>query len=89
MTVTIVLDPESEAIARRQVDAGLFETVGDAVRAGLHLLEEQQPYQDPAEVEWLKAAIKAGLASGPGIPAEKVFDRLESKYRAMADSRGK
>jgi len=25
------------------------------------------------------------LASGPGIPEDEVFDRLEAKYLAMAD----
>ncbi len=35
-------------------------------------------------VERLKAAVAQGLASGPGISADKVFDRLEDKYRKLA-----
>jgi hypothetical protein len=31
--------------------------------------------------EELRAAIAAGLASGPGKPADAVFSRLETKYR--------
>jgi antitoxin ParD1/3/4 len=89
MTVKIVLDPESEAIARRQVEAGLYDSVDEAVRAGLRLLEEQVPYEGPDEIIRLKAAIEAGLASGPGRPAAEVFDRLEEKYRAMAENRTK
>ncbi len=28
----------------------------------------------------LKDAIQAGIESGPGVPAQEVFDRLEKKY---------
>lgn len=35
-------------------------------------------------IEKLRAAIADGIASGPGIPAEEVFNRLETKYRNMA-----
>ena len=34
------------------------------------------------ELEALRAAIAAGMASGNPKPAEDVFARLESKYRA-------
>jgi AbrB family looped-hinge helix DNA binding protein len=34
--------------------------------------------------EELKSAVAQGLASGPGIPADEVFDRLEDKYRKLA-----
>jgi AbrB family looped-hinge helix DNA binding protein len=34
--------------------------------------------------EELKSAIAQGLASGPGISADEVFDRLEDKYRKLA-----
>ena len=37
--------------------------------------------------EQLKAAVAQGLASGPGIPANKVFDRLDEKYRKLATSK--
>lgn len=33
----------------------------------------------------LRSAIKSGLESGPAKPAADVFDRLEAKYRGMAD----
>ena len=38
----------------------------------------------------LKDAIQAGIESGPGVPAEEVFVRLERKYAAMKKgSRGR
>jgi len=35
------------------------------------------------ELEALREAIAASLASGPDIPADEVFDRLEARYRAL------
>lgn len=34
-------------------------------------------------IEELKSAIAAGIASGQGCPADKVFGRLETKYRNL------
>lgn len=55
-----------------------------AVSAGLRLLEDQELHQS-VQLQELRSAIAAGLASGPGIPVEQVFDRLEAKYQAMVE----
>lgn len=34
-------------------------------------------------IDELKSAIAAGIASGQGRPADEVFDRLETKYRNL------
>ena len=52
-------------------------------RAGLRLLEDQQK-QSELQLEAMKAAIAAGLASGRSISGDQVFDRLEAKYHAQA-----
>lgn len=44
---------------------------------------EKQEKQRVWMVAELKDAIQAGIKSGPGVPAEEVFDRLEHKYAAM------
>jgi hypothetical protein len=31
----------------------------------------------------LRAVIEEGTSSGPGIPADDVFDELETRYRSM------
>ena len=36
-----------------------------------------------AELGALREAIAASLASGPDIPADEVFDRLEARYLAL------
>lgn len=43
----------------------------------------------PNGTDALRAAIAAGRPSGPGRPAEEVFDRLETKYRGLADKERK
>ncbi|GAA0543012.1 antitoxin ParD1/3/4 [Rhizomicrobium palustre] len=41
MTATIQLTPEEEEFARACVESGRYETVGDVLRSGLALLQEQ------------------------------------------------
>jgi antitoxin ParD1/3/4 len=48
-------------------------------------LEEQHTLH-ALKVAELQHAVQAGITSGPGIPAEEVFDRLEKKYAAMVKS---
>lgn len=35
----------------------------------------------------LRKAIQEGIDSGPGLPANEVFDRLEKKYLALAEKK--
>jgi antitoxin ParD1/3/4 len=48
-------------------------------------VEEQQKLH-ALKVAELQTAIQAGITSGPGIPAEEVFERMEKKYAVMAKS---
>lgn len=82
MPTSVALSSHFEQFVREQVESGRFNNVSEVVRAGLRLLEDQQ-IQASMKVDALRAAIASGMASGPGIPAEEVFDRLEAKYRAM------
>lgn len=85
MPTSVALSPHFETFIRQQVDSGRFNNVSEVVRAGLRLLEERETEQ-AARLQALRVAIAGGLASGPDIPAEAVFDRLEAKYRAMAEA---
>lgn len=84
MPTSVALSPHFERFVREQVESGRFNNASEVVRAGLRLLEDQQQ-QTALKLQALRAAIATGQASGPGIPADAVFDRLEAKYRAMAD----
>ncbi len=83
MPTSVALSSHFEHFVREQVESGRFNNASEVVRAGLRLLEDQQT-QASMKMDALRAAIASGMASGPGIPAEAVFDRLEAKYRAMA-----
>jgi antitoxin ParD1/3/4 len=51
------------------------------------MTEADQHARARPQQEELRAAIAAGLASGPGKSADIVFDRLEAKYRRQAGNR--
>lgn len=88
MPTSVALSSHFETFVRNQVESGRYNNASEVVRAGLRLLEDQQK-QAELQLEAMKAAIAAGLASGRSIPGDQVFDRLEAKYRAQAASAGR
>ncbi len=84
MPTSVALSSHFESFIRQQVDSGRYNNASEVVRAGLRLLEDQELHQS-VRLEELRSAIAAGLTSGPGTPAEQVFDRLEAKYQAMIE----
>ena len=44
----------------------------------------ERPDAEWQDLEALRAAIKAGLDSGPGIPADQVFAELRARYATKA-----
>lgn len=68
------------------------ETAKAARNAGLltpHALEQLliEALKRHVDTEALRLEIQKGIDSGPGIPAEQVFDRLEAKYHALSQHR--
>ena len=88
MPTSVALSSHFETFVRDQVESGRYNNASEVVRAGLRLLEDQQK-QAELQLEAMKAAIAAGLASGRSIPGNQVFDRLEAKYRKQAASAGR
>jgi antitoxin ParD1/3/4 len=88
MPTSVALSSHFETFVRDQVESGRYNNASEVVRAGLRLLEDQQK-QVEMQLEAMKAAIAAGLASGRSIPGDQVFDRLEAKYRKQAASAGR
>jgi len=83
MPTSVALSPHFEHFIREQVESGRFNNASEVVRAGLRLLEDQQKQTD-LKLNALRAAIVTGLASGPGVPADEVFDRLEPSTKTLA-----
>lgn len=84
MPTSVALSPHFETFIRQQVDSGRFNNVSEVVRAGLRLLEEREAEQ-AAKLQALREAIAVGLASGPDLSEDEVFNELEAKLQAMVE----
>ena len=82
MPTSVALSPYFEQFIRQQVSSGRFNNASEVVRAGLRLLEEQEAEQS-IKLQALRDAIAEGLAAGPTVSHEQVFDRLEARYLSM------
>jgi antitoxin ParD1/3/4 len=76
----LALDPRYEKLIEELISSGKFRSPADVVSAGLNLLEAELASTGS---DRLKALIREGIDSGPGIPADEVFSRLRRKYAAM------
>lgn len=86
MPTSVALSHHFESFIQQQVKSGRYNNASEVVRAGLRLLEDQHA-RAKMQHEEMRAAIAAGLASGPGQSADAVFDRLETKYRKLTGKR--
>lgn len=84
MPTSVALSSHFEEFIRRQVATGRYNNYSEVVRAGLRMLEDAEARQMLLQKE-LCRAVTDGLNSGPDLPAEEVFDRLEEKYQRRAD----
>lgn len=72
-----------EAFIKEQVRQGRYASASEVIRDGLRVLEERAQLR-ATKLEVLRSAIQEGANSGPGIPADEVFARLDAKYRNTA-----
>ena len=68
-----------ETLVRELVQSGRYASASEVVHDSLRLLEEREE-QRAAKLAVLRADIRKGVESGPGIPSEQLLDRLEAKY---------
>lgn len=77
MTITM---PSDMADALRQtVAGGEYASTSEVVREALRDWSRSRN-AELRDLETLRDAIKAGLDSGPGIPADQVFAELRARY---------
>ena len=74
-----------EQFIKAQLESGRYSSASEIVRDALRLMEEREQLRQ-VQLEQLRQQIRAGIDSGPSIPAEEVFDRLSAKYQAMVQA---
>lgn len=79
-----VVGEHFEKFIKAKVEEGRYASASEVARDGLRLLEEHEQLR-LLRLEELRRLIDEEVNSGPGVPADEVFDRLEAKYRRMAD----
>ncbi|HUL12707.1 MAG TPA: type II toxin-antitoxin system ParD family antitoxin [Methylococcaceae bacterium] len=87
MPTSYALGSHFEDFVKQQVTSGRYNNASEVIRTALRLLEDQEKLRE-ARLTELKNAIREGMESGPAVPADDVFDRLERKYVEAAQNSG-
>ncbi|MGQ8879291.1 type II toxin-antitoxin system ParD family antitoxin [Delftia sp. NA_296.1] len=77
------LGKQLEGYVQQLVDTGRYGSKSEVLREGVRLVQDRE-----TRLTALDASIRRGLAdadAGRTKPTGAVFDRLEAKYRAMAE----
>lgn len=72
-----------EKFIDEQVRSGRYASASEVVRDALRLMEARE-FVRRRTLDEVRDLIRAGMESGPGIPAKDVFSRLRRKYRDQA-----
>jgi len=83
MPSSYAVGPHFENFMNDLVKSGRYNSKSEIIRDGLRTLEEREQHR-AIKLEALRKAVRKGMDSGPGIPAEEVFAELSAKYQAMA-----
>jgi antitoxin ParD1/3/4 len=84
MTRNVDLGDKLERFVTGLVATGRYASEDQVLREGVRLIQERE-----TRLAALDEAIAKGIAAadaGDSKPAAEVFDRLEAKYRAMAEA---
>lgn len=84
MPSSYVVGEHFENFIKSQVQKGRYASASEVIRDGLRALEDQEKFRE-VKLSALRADIQKGADSGPGIPAETVFSRLEAKYQRLTE----
>ena len=68
-----------ERLIKQKIESGRYSSASEVVRDALRLFEEHEELR-ATQIKNLRQQIQEGRESGTGIPADKVFNRLEAKY---------
>lgn len=82
MPSSYVIGKHFENFIRQKIESGRYNSASEVIREALRLLEEQEELRS-AQLNNLRQQLQEGKESGPGIPVNKVLDRLETKYNKL------
>ncbi len=82
--ISAELGQQLEGFVSKLVESGRYNSKSEVLREGVRLVQERE-----ARLAALDASIARGLddaAAGRTRSTDVVFDRLEAKYRGLADA---
>ncbi len=84
--ISIALPPEMVADVRQAVEAGEYASSSEVVRDALRDWTQKRSLRRQGIDELRKVWQQAMEDKTPGVPVKEVLERLERKYRALADA---
>lgn len=81
MPSSYVIGENFEGFIQNQLKSGRYASASEVVRDGLRVLEECDQFR-AMQLNALRAEIRKGIDSGPGIPAAEVFAKPFRKFPA-------
>jgi Arc/MetJ-type ribon-helix-helix transcriptional regulator len=87
-TISVTLPGEMVDGLDQAVAAGEYSSRDEALQIAVETLETDK-IVERLGVERVRALLREGAESGPGVDGEAVFARLLAKYRRMTEERGK
>jgi len=81
--MTITMPSEMAETLRKTVAGGEYASTSEVVREALRDWTRNRD-TERRDLETLRAAIREGLDSGPGIPADQVFAELRARYAVQS-----
>lgn len=81
--LTITMPVDMAETLRQTVAGGEYASASEVVREALRDWTRNRD-TERRDLEMLRAAIRVGLDSGPGIPADQVFAELRARYATKA-----
>jgi antitoxin ParD1/3/4 len=85
MPSSYTLGARFENLVKELVASGRYNNASEVVRDGLRLLEDREKLREIKVAELHRLAEEGRLSGLSEDDGEAVLDRLEAKYRAMAE----
>src|SRR6266496_2011306 len=87
MPSSYTLGTRFESFVKELVESGRYNNASEVVRDALRLLEDREQLREAKIAELRRLAEEGRLSGLSDDDGETVLDRLEAKYRALAEPR--